>query len=67
MNSFKIMTKYSWLDEPEITAIGYILDNGKIRVTYDPINVGIPDDTYNTYNELIDFIPDECYIVFDNQ
>lgn len=45
-----------------ICATGYILQNGKVSVTYDLID---EDGLYNNYNDFVDSLLDECYVVFD--
>lgn len=60
---FKIMYKANY-SEPEVAGIGYVLPNKKVRVTYDYVN---DDDNYESYHALVDILPNECYIVFDNQ
>jgi len=65
-NKFKVISVFNCFNEPEINiiAIGLILENGKVRLSYLPIGE-YDDDEYNNYNELIDILPNNCYIEFD--
>ena len=62
--SFKIMSKCGWMDNSEITAIGYINQLDKKVVVEFP-EEKYPNEEYESYEDLIAFMPGECYIIFD--
>jgi hypothetical protein len=61
--TFKLMSKCGWMDEPELSATGHIEPSGKVFIKF-------PEDEskyfeHISYEDLLDSIPDECYVIFD--
>lgn len=62
---FWIMSKYEWDPTANVIASGYILLNGSVRIIYEPLDLGASIEIFNNFNELVNNMPNECYVVFD--
>jgi len=61
---FKIMSKPDYAIEPLIAGYGYIdIKTKSVIIKYDII--GLVDDHFNNYEEMIECLPHYCWISFD--
>lgn len=59
----KLFYKPDYMDYHSVCGYGYIQHDNKVIINYDCI--GLSNDVFDTYNDLIDCLPDNAYVVFD--